>query len=60
MGIDVASAMVAMRSAATQQSASIAIMKKNHEMQMSLLQMLDEVVRSAPPPGQGTVVDKIA
>ncbi|MND03899.1 hypothetical protein D3C83_239420 [compost metagenome] len=49
------------RMGATQQVASMAIIKKNHEMEMSLVNMLAEVAKSAPAPsGQGFVVDKRA
>ncbi|MCB9992294.1 MAG: hypothetical protein H6873_01420 [Hyphomicrobiaceae bacterium] len=49
------------KQAATQQVAEFKIMKKQHEMEMSLIDMLTEVVRSAPAPsGQGAVVDKSA
>jgi hypothetical protein len=59
--MDVASQLITMRMGATQQAASMAILKKNHEMEMSLVNMLAEVARSAPAPsGQGLVVDKRA
>lgn len=59
--MDVAMQLMAMRASATQQSASMAIMKKNHEMEMSLVNMISEVARFAPAPsGQGLVVDKRA
>lgn len=60
MDTDLSMQMVAMRGAATQTSAQISIVKKNHEMDMALIQMVDETARAAPPPGQGTKVDKIA
>ena len=57
--MDVATQMVAMRMSATQQAASMAMIKKNHEMEMSLVNMLADVARSAPAPsGQGLVVDR--
>lgn len=53
--------LLAMRMAGTQQAAQLAIVKKNHEMEMSLINMLAEVAKAAPPPeGQGLVVDKRA
>lgn len=58
--MDVATTMVNMLAARNQGLANIAIMKKSHEMQMDLINMLSEVTRSAPPPGQGTKVDKTA
>jgi hypothetical protein len=48
-----------MRMAGTQQAAQMAMVKKNHEMEMSLVNMIAEVAKSAPAPaGQGLVVDK--
>lgn len=59
--VDVTSQLIALRMAGTQQAAQIAIMKKNHEMEMSLVSMLAEVAKAAPPPaGQGLVVDRRA
>lgn len=59
--VDVAAQLMAMRMAGTQQAAQMAIIKKNHEMEMGLVTMLTEVARSAPAPsGQGLVVDKRA
>ena len=59
--MEVAAQLIAMRTAGTQQAAQIAIIKKNHEMEMGLVNMIAEVARSAPAPtGQGLVVDKRA
>ncbi len=52
--------LVSARAAATQQVAMMKILKKSHEMQMQLVEMVSEVARSAPPPGQGRVIDKLA
>lgn len=60
MDMNLVMSAMSMKAAQTQQLASIAIMKKQHEMQMSLVQMIDEIARSAPPPGTGAVVDKSA
>jgi hypothetical protein len=63
MDTDLSMALIAARTAATQQSAALAIVKKSHEMDMALVQMVDETARAAaapPPPGQGRVVDKTA
>jgi hypothetical protein len=60
MDTDLSTQMVALQGARTQFSAQIAIVKKNHEMEMALVNMVDQVARSAPPPGQGTQVDKLA
>ena len=59
--MDVTSQLLNMRMAGTQQAAQMAIIKKNHEMQMSLVNMIGEVAKAAPAPsGQGLVVDKRA
>lgn len=60
MDLDLSSQLIAAQSSQTRFSAQVAIVKKNHEMDMALVQMVDEVARSAPPPGQGTKVDKLA
>ncbi|HWA19253.1 MAG TPA: hypothetical protein VG757_09660 [Devosia sp.] len=60
MDIDPAS-ILAMRAQQTQQLVQIAVLKKSHEMEMSLVNLLDQAVRSAPAPqGQGMLVDKHA
>jgi hypothetical protein len=60
MDTDLSTQMTALRGAATQYSAQIAVVKKNQEMEMELVQMVDQVARSAPSPGQGLKVDKLA
>jgi hypothetical protein len=61
METDLASQITTLQSNRGQFSAQIAIVKKNHEMEMAAIQMVDDVARSAPPPsGQGTQVDKTA
>ncbi len=57
--VDVTSQLVALRLAGQQQAAQLALMKKAHEMEMSLVSMLAEAAKSTPPPaGQGLVVDR--
>lgn len=58
--MEIATQLAMMSTAKTQGQAQMAIVKKQHEMEMSLIAMIDEVVRSAPPRGQGTQVDKTA
>ena len=41
--MDVATQLLAMRMAGTRQAAQMAIIKKNHEMEMSLVNMIAEV-----------------
>lgn len=61
MDIDPVASVLAARTAGTQNAISLAVLKKNHEMEMQLVNMVDQLVRSAPAPaGQGTKVDKIA
>ena len=60
MDTDLASMLVTARAAATQQAAMFKIIKKTHEMQMQLVEVVSETARPAPPPGQGRVVDKLA
>jgi hypothetical protein len=60
METDLASMLVSARAAATQQAAMIKIIKKNHEMQMQLVEMVSDTARPAPPPGQGRLVDGLA
>ncbi len=60
MDSDLATSLITARTASTQQSIALAVVKKSHDMQMALVQMIDETARAAPPPGQGKVVDKLA
>ena len=60
MDIDPVASVLAARTAGTQNTIALAVLKKNHEMEMQLVNMVDQQVRAAPPPGQGTKVDKIA
>ena len=60
MNTDLASNLLTARTSMTQQSVQIAVVKKSHEMQMDLINSLMQTALSAPPPGQGTRVDKQA
>jgi hypothetical protein len=57
---DLSMQMLAMNTARTQHSVQIAVIKKAHEMQLDLMNTLMDTARSAPPPGQGARVDKLA
>lgn len=60
---DMAMAMVASKQAQTVHTAQILMVKKQHEMEMSLINMLTQAVEAAKPPvpsGMGAVVDKHA
>ena len=60
MDTDLTMSMLAMKSAATQNSVQIAVFKKAHDMQTQLLETLMQTALSAPPPGQGINIDKLA
>jgi hypothetical protein len=57
---DLSTQVLQMNSAKLQNSVQIAVFKKAHEMQADLINSLIQVSQSAPPPGQGTRVDKTA
>ncbi|MBN14763.1 MAG: hypothetical protein CMJ15_06020 [Pelagibacterium sp.] len=60
---DIAATAVAMKQAQTVQTAQMLMVKKQHEMEMSMISMLTEAVENAPAPapaGMGTRVDKQA
>ena len=59
--MDVAATMIAMKQAGTQQSIQIAVMRKQHQMQQQVLQLIDDVTSKAPAPtGTGRIVDRQA
>jgi hypothetical protein len=60
MNTDLSTQMLQMNSATLKNSVQIAVFKKAHEMQTDLVNTLIQVSQSAPPPGQGTRVDKTA
>lgn len=60
MNTDLSMQMLAMNSMKTQHSVQITVFKKAHEMQAELLDTLMQTALSAPPPGQGVKVDKLA
>lgn len=60
MNTDLSMQMLTMNSAKLQSSMQIAVFKKAHEMQAELLDTLMQSALSAPPPGQGTRIDKLA
>jgi hypothetical protein len=57
MNVDLSSQLMAVNAAKTQHSVQIAVMKKAHEMQQSVIEMVSQ---AALPPGQGARVDKRA
>lgn len=60
MNSDLTMQVMAMNSSKLQNSMQIAVFKKAHDMQTNLLETLMQTALSAPPPGQGTKVDKLA
>ena len=60
MNTDLTMQVMAMNSAKLQGSVQIAVFKKTHEMRTELLDTLMQSALSAPPPGQGARVDKLA
>lgn len=60
MNTDLSMQLLQMNSTRLQNSVQIAVFKKAHEMQADLVNTLIEVSQSAPPPGQGVKVDKLA
>lgn len=61
MNVDLATPIMSMNAAKTQQSVGIAVLKSQQEMDKALLAVIDEAVRSVPAPdGQGLKVDKTA
>lgn len=57
---DLASALVSMNAARTQGAVNIAVLKKQLEMQRSVLDLLQPTTAPPAPPGMGQVVDKTA
>ena len=60
MNTDLSMQLMQMNSMKLQNSVQIAVFKKAHEMQTDLINTLMQVSQAAPPPGQGTRVDKTA
>lgn len=60
MNTDLAASLMTARTAQTQHSVELAVLKKTHDMQTELLELLLQPAQAALPPGQGTKVDKSA
>jgi hypothetical protein len=60
MNTDLSTQLMQMNSMKLQNSVQIAVFKKSQDMQADLINTLIEVSQSAPPPGQGAKVDKLA
>jgi hypothetical protein len=57
---DLATALVSMNAAKTQGAVNIAVLKKQLEMQRSVLDLLQPTTPPPAPPGTGQAVDKYA
>ena len=55
--MDVATSAVVAQQSSTRAAFGTAMLKQQHKAEMSIAAMLEEVSRSAPQPGQGTIVD---
>jgi len=60
MNTDLSMQIMQMNTMKLQNSMQIAVFKKAHDMQTDLLETLMQTALSAPPPGQGARVDKLA
>lgn len=60
MDMDLVTSLLAMRQTMTRDTISMSVIKKQHELDMSLVDMIAEAIQSTPPPGQGGRVDKTA
>lgn len=58
MDVELATAATSMLAAKTQNAMQIALLKKQHEMEMSVVNLLAEAVQAPPPAGMGTIIDK--
>jgi hypothetical protein len=63
MAEDLTMQLLAMQQSGGRELAQIAVLRKQHEMEMAVVDLIDEVSSKAPPPaapGTGLVVDKRA
>lgn len=60
MDSDLSVQLSTMRETASRGAVQIAMVKQQQVQDASIIAMLDQAVRAAPPPGQGVVVDKLA
>jgi hypothetical protein len=59
--MDTATQLLAIKQAGTRELMQIAVMRKAHQRDQQLLDLIDEVISKAPAPaGTGRVVDKSA
>ena len=60
MDIGLVTSLVAARQSSTREAISLSVVKQQHQMELSLVNMLADAVKNVPPPGQGTQVDTSA
>jgi hypothetical protein len=62
MAEDLTLQLLTLQQSGTRELAQIAVMRKQHQMDMAVVDMIDEVTSKAPPapPGTGLAVDKRA
>lgn len=60
MNTDLSMQMLQMNTVATRNTVQVAVFKKANDMQSDLLNTLMQTALSAPPPGQGARIDKLA
>ena len=60
MDTDLAMQMVASRSAGTQNAIQTTMLKKAHEADMAVVDLVSQAALSPPPQGQGVKIDKLA
>ena len=63
MAEDLTLQLLTLQQSGTRELAQIAVMRKEHQMDMAVVDMIDEVTSKVPPPappGTGLVVDKQA
>jgi len=63
MAEDLTIQLLAMQQASSRELAQIAVMRKQHQMEQAVVNLIEEVSSKAPPPapaGTGLVVDKQA
>jgi hypothetical protein len=62
MAEDLTLQLLTLQQSGTRELAQIAVMRREHQMDMAVVDMIDEVASKAPPPppGTGLVVDKQA
>ncbi len=58
MDVTLVAALLAARQSATRETMSLSMVRQQHLMDLSLVDMLTQAIKAAPQPGQGNFVDK--